>query len=52
MCATDGGKGMCHEEGVGYSINCGKCEENGITSVMHGETGRSGRIRVNEHHMA
>ena len=52
MCATDGGKGMCHKEGVGYSINCGKCEENGTTAVMHGETGRSGRVRVNEHHKA
>ena len=52
LCATDGGKGRCHKEGVGYSINCVRCEETGAKAVMHGETGRSGRVRVNEHHRA
>ena len=51
ICSTKGG-GNCEKESVGYRVDCSKCEEDGLVAVMHGETGRSARIRVGEHHKA
>ena len=45
----DEGRGMCAKEGVGYIIWCPKCEEEGRSATMHGETGRCARVRINEH---
>ena len=41
--------GKCWRESVGYEIWCKKCEGDGKRSFMHGETGRTARIRCGEH---
>ena len=48
VCETEG-KGMCQVEGVIYKIWCKKCAENGVSTVMYGETGRTAKIRCQEH---
>ena len=59
ICLTTGDKGNCNKENVGYTIKCKTClEEKPDQSVkekrqiMHGETGRTARIRCAEHHEA
>ena len=41
--------GMCSKESVGYEIWCFECEKDGVRSIMHGETGRTARMRCGEH---
>ena len=41
--------GMCCQESVGYEVWCLECKNNGVRSVMHGEIGRTARIRCGEH---
>ena len=42
-------KGSCGLSNVGYVITCLTCQERGIRRVYEGESGRSGRIRSEEH---
>ena len=35
---------MCLKEEPVYFFNCVRCNEDDITTVMHGEAGHSGRI--------
>ena len=46
---TTGGSGRCFKESVGYEVVCLDCEEEGVRAVLHGETGRTARIRCGEH---
>ena len=48
---SSGGK-SCSVESVGYTVICEECEESGVRTVMHGETGRCARVRCNEHYDA
>ena len=50
ICNTEGRR--CQEESVGYKVVCMECEEVGKKVEMHGETGRSARVRCNEHQRA
>ena len=51
VCETKAG-GNCQVEGVVYKIWCKKCEENGVKTVMYGETGKTARIRCGQHKAA
>ena len=48
VCLTKG-NGNCCQEGVGYEVWCEECERLGRRAFMHGETGRTARIRCGEH---
>ena len=48
MCECDQ-RGLCCKEGVGYSICCPVCQQEGSSAVMHGETGKSARVRIGQH---
>ena len=39
----------CNTNNVGYKLICTTCLDRGHTKVYEGETGRSGRVRRNEH---
>ena len=41
--------GNCCRESIGYEIWCRECEKYGRRAFMHGETGRTARIRCGEH---
>ena len=46
---TENPKFACNSKGVGYQMVCDTCECRGKTRVYEGETGRSARIRGDEH---
>ena len=48
VCESDK-RGLCCKEGVGYSIWCPVCQQEGLSAVMHGETGKSARVRIGQH---
>ena len=48
---SSGGR-HCSIESVGYMVKCEECEQAGVRTVMHGETGRCARVRCNEHYDA
>ena len=48
ICSTKP-SGLCRTESVGYTITCVDCENEGRFVVMHGETGKTARIRVSQH---
>ena len=48
ICATKP-TGKCCRESVGYKAWCIDCENAGESYVMHGETGRTARVRSKEH---
>ena len=48
LCKTEA-KGSCQAESVVYKIWCRKCEENGTSAVMYGETGKTAKIRCRQH---
>ena len=48
VCTTSG-RGSCWKEGVCYIITCLECRDEGKQSRMFGETGKTGRIRCNQH---
>ena len=51
VCYWSKGKGIsCTREGIGYKLECVKCEEDLEVVILYiGETSRSGRERVKEH---
>ena len=48
VCKTEA-KGNCQVESVVYRIWCKKCEEEGVKTVMYGETGKTAKIRCGQH---
>ena len=48
VCSTSD-RGSCWKEEVCYTITCMECKDVGIESRMFGETGKTGRIRCNQH---
>ena len=48
VCSTSG-SGKCSVESVGYKVTCLRCVDEGEPAVLHGETGRTARVRCSEH---
>ena len=49
-CLTDDHHRLsCRKPGIGYTIICTKCRDDGINAIYHGESSRSGFVRGKEH---
>ena len=48
ICETEA-KGNCQDESVIYKVWCQNCDEEGISTVMYGETGKTAKIRCRQH---
>ena len=50
ICRTNRGKGIkCSQQGIGYSIQCSLCQQQGKKCIYFGESSRSSYERIGEH---